>query len=178
MSDLFRSGAVTLHSGGRSTYLIDCAALTQNSWKTLADNLAARVPPFGTVTGVPRGGLPFAEALWGHCVCGACGGRRASHGAPGCCTDFVAHKDRLIVDDVCTTGKSLNDARDTAALQISVPTAIHGGVVFARGPWPEWVTPLYVDGDVLAGMLQNLREQIAQAVRRLGPANPWTRRPS
>jgi len=112
---LFRSGNFTLHSGLETFWKIDCDGLTWADWYTLARMAALEfLPAFGEVEGVPRGGIPFANALEQYGV----------RGGP-----------LLIADDVCTTGASLEKQRaGRAAL---------GVVVFARGRVPSWVTPLF-----------------------------------
>jgi hypothetical protein len=80
--------------------------------------LAERLPPFGSVVGVPRGGLPLAEVLQPY---------RARSGP------------LLIVDDVCSTGSSMEEVRKQYEQH-----ACFGAVVFARGSVvPDWITPLF-----------------------------------
>jgi hypothetical protein len=114
---LFNLGDFKLHSGGVSRWKIDCDALTADDWAALALMLAERLPPFGWPLGVPRGGLPLARAL-------------ERYATPG-------HAAALIVDDVCSTGASMEAFRR----QIRKPN--FGAVVFSRGPTPDWVTPLF-----------------------------------
>lgn len=112
---LFTLGNRRLHSGELTDWKIECDALTDQDYDALARMLAQRLPAFGAVEGVPRGGLRLMEAL-----------------AP------YANKDSyplLIVDDVLTTGGSLETHRDGRP-------AI-GAVLFARGACPPWVTPLF-----------------------------------
>ena len=111
---LFRRGDFTLHSGGRSNFRIDCDALTDNDWETLAVLIASKVT-FGVVIGVPTGGFMLAQKLAPYITKG--GGT-------------------LIVDDVLTTGISMEEMRK------NYPGAI-GIVVFARGKCPDWITPLF-----------------------------------
>jgi orotate phosphoribosyltransferase len=118
---LFRLGDFTLHSGTRSSFKIDCDALTDGDWAALAVMLKERLPPFGPVVGVARGGLKLAAAL-------------AAHSSKRCPTV-------LVCDDVLTTGGSMGEVR--ARVLSSVSTAVVGAVVFARGPCPDWVTPLF-----------------------------------
>lgn len=114
MAALFRGGNFRLHSGSQVGWLIDCNALTAEDWDTLAALMAARLPWFGTVEGVPRGGLAFAEAL-------------RPHARPG--------SGLLIADDVCTTGASLERQRNGRPAL--------GVVLFARGSCPAWVIPVF-----------------------------------
>lgn len=112
---LFRIGDFALHSGDRSRWKIECDSLTDEDWAALALMVVERVKPFTAVRGVPRGGLKLAKALEPY--------RSFGNGV-------------LIVDDVLTTGASMEQARrgrDSA----------QGAVVFARGECPDWVTPLF-----------------------------------
>ena len=111
---LFRLGDFTLHAGAASRWKIDCEALTPGDWEALAAIAAEILPPFGAVEGVPRGGLPFADAL------------RAHAAADGWL---------LIAEDVVTSGASMERVRaGREAL---------GVCAFARGPCPDWVLPLF-----------------------------------
>jgi hypothetical protein len=110
---LFVPGEFVAHSGDTLRWKIECDALTGRDWEALALAAVEVLPPFGGVEGVPRGGLAFARAL-------------AEHSTPG--------GPLLIADDVCTTGASLDEHR-------AGRDAI-GVVAFARGPVPDWVTPL------------------------------------
>lgn len=119
MSNLFQSGDFTLHSGQRSNFKIDCDALTDADWETLAVMAVERLEYFTAVEGVPRGGLKLAAALEKHKTT---------------CADFEPQL--LIVDDVLTTGASMEKQRadrDTTGI-----------VVFARGPLLPWVKALFV----------------------------------
>lgn len=111
---LFRLGDFRLAGGGRSAWKIECDALGATDWAALAQIAASRVPPFGSVVPVPRGGIPFAEALAAH----------ATEGPP------------LVADDVLTTGGSVRRALEGGA-------GAHAVVVFARGPVPVGVTALF-----------------------------------
>jgi orotate phosphoribosyltransferase len=110
-----------LHSGERSRVKIDCDALTDDDWECLAFLLRERLPPFGPVVGVPRGGLKLAAAL-------------LPHSSKDCPTV-------LIVDDVLTTGGGVEGVRARIASSLTNP--IVGAVVFARGLCPPWVYPLF-----------------------------------
>ena len=120
---LFRSGPATLHSGGVSNFKIDCDALTDADWQALANMIGDRVGRFSRVVGIPRGGWKLAEAMR-PLTCSA--------------TDPV-----LIVDDVLTTGRSMEDTRQ-AMVTTGETREIKGAVVFARGPVPDWIMPLVV----------------------------------
>lgn len=81
--NLFQLGNFTLSSGNPSAWNIECEALTPADWATLAYLTAQRAKEFRDVVGVPRGGLPFADALRPYAV----------DAGP-----------ILVVDDVLTTG--------------------------------------------------------------------------
>lgn len=116
---LFRLGDFTLSSGEPSPFKIDCDALTEGDWEAAAAMLARRLPPFSSVEGIPSGGLPLAAAMRRH----------ARWGGDG---------NLLLVDDVLTTGGSMERARKRYPGRRVV-----GAVLFARGPCPDWVTPLF-----------------------------------
>lgn len=59
---LFHSGHFLLPSGSLSSYKIDCDALTDEGWETLARIIAGRFH-FDNVAGVPTGGLKLVPAL-------------------------------------------------------------------------------------------------------------------
>lgn len=121
---LFQRGDFTLHSGEKSGIKIDCDALTDTDLDTIAWMLVGRLPAFGSVEGVPQGGLRLARILE----------RYTTMGHP------------LIVDDVYTTGASMEAQRGDRMA--------HGAVIFARREPPPWivplltVTPLHNDGEV------------------------------
>ena len=120
LAALFQSGSFALHSGGLSNWKIDCDALSDADIETLALMIAEEVGDFGTVEGVPSGGLRLSRVLAVH----------------------VSEGPLLIVDDVLTTGESMEEQRaDREAV---------GAVIFARGMCPSWVTPLFAFGSILA----------------------------
>ena len=119
MAALFQLGNFTLHSGARSCWKIDCDALTPEDWAALAAMAVEILPSFHRVTGVRRGGWPFAQAL--------------RHYQSGRVEDG-----HLIVDDVWTTGDSV---RKLCPQGLS--PSKRACVVFARGPVDEWVTALF-----------------------------------
>lgn len=118
--NLFQSGDFVLASGERSMWKIECDALSSAEWECLARMLVDRLPTFGWVFGVPRGGLPLADALEPY----------ANGDDPG-----------LVVDDVWTTGGTMRAFRD--AKYGDLAHGVLGAVVFARGPVDPWVTPLF-----------------------------------
>lgn len=121
--NLFQLGDFTLHSGNKSFWKIECDALTDNDWKTLAAIVADRFH-FSSVVGIPKGGKKLAWAL----------------------EEYTCHEPNcplLIVDDVLTTGISFEDfLRQLIRDGVNV-SSISGLVVFARGKCPSWVTPIF-----------------------------------
>ncbi|HJS83718.1 MAG TPA: phosphoribosyltransferase [Nitrososphaera sp.] len=96
-------------------FKIDCDALSDDEVETLAWLLSKRLPSFSSVEGVPQGGLRLATAM----------GKFAAKEGP-----------LLIVDDVFTTGGSMEEHRAGRYNVI-------GAVLFARGPCPFWIKPLF-----------------------------------
>lgn len=112
---LFQQGVFRLAQGQHSLWKIECDALTKDDWAALAMIAVDLFGRPGLVEGVPRGGLPFAEALRAH-----------------------AHfSGRLwIVDDVLTTGGTMERHR---AGRDAV-----GVVVFARyEPRQPWIRAIF-----------------------------------
>jgi len=111
---LFQLGDFVSHNGNVLKWKIECEALNIYDWHCLAHIISHILPSFGLTEGVPRGGLMLAESLRYYIV------------SPG---------PLLIVDDVLTTGKSMEEQRaGRAAL---------GVVVFARAQCPKWITPVF-----------------------------------
>lgn len=118
MTTLFQTGYFILHSGQRSNFKIDCDALSDEDIKSLA-NIISRKFVFRKVIGIPRGGLRLAKAL----------------------EKFVDITSEiiLIVDDVLTTGQSMEEAR----AEFSKEGNVWGVVIFARNRPPDWVVPIF-----------------------------------
>jgi hypothetical protein len=124
---LFEAGSFKLHSGGESMWRINLEALEDSELKVLAALGRRIVGPFSDVEGIPRGGLRLAEAMveW---------------------IDLeppAGQGPLLIVDDVLTTGRSIEGA--WAAARAARPgIAVKGLVAFARGPLPPWVRAIFI----------------------------------
>jgi len=112
---LFVAGDFVLHSGGLSYWKIDCDALADSDTETLALLIAQQ--------------FHFDRCEWV-----ATGGERLGKVLQGYLSSRLPHN-LLIVDDVLTTGASMEEQR-------AGREAI-GVVIFARGPCPSWVTPLF-----------------------------------
>jgi hypothetical protein len=121
MVDLFQKKDFLSHSGKKLHWKIECDAFSEDEWKCIALMIAENeTRPFYVAEGVPRGGLSLANAL---------NKKYASYDK----------KDPfLVVDDVFTTGKSMEDFAS-----ILPKEDYFGWVVFARNPTPKWITPLF-----------------------------------
>lgn len=114
MKQLFQLGDFRLHGGQTSPWKIDCDALSDEDLATLADWARRSIRPFGSVEGVPTGGLRFAAAL-----------------APY----VTAGEPPLIVDDVLTTGGSMEVQR--------AGRHATGLVIFARSDPQPWIKSIF-----------------------------------
>lgn len=110
---LFQRGNFTLASGKISNFKIECDVLSNDDWETLALLISERAKPFGSVFGVPRGGEKLAA----------------------CLEKYKTTGPRLLVDDVFTTGKSINKHRKKDD-QI--------WVVFARNVPPKDINSIWI----------------------------------
>ena len=119
--NLFQWGLFTLNSGAKSAWKIECDALSIDDWAALAEMVRQMVGPFSTVEGVPTGGLLLAQALKPY-------------------TSKLPDMPHLIVDDVLTTGGSMERLKTVSGGQFR---NIMGAVIFARGPCPHWIKPLF-----------------------------------
>lgn len=115
---LFQQKNITLHSGVKSDFKIECDILTDSDIETLAYLISQKFE-FSYVYGIPNGGIRLKEALSKYC-------------------DPKHTNKRLLVDDVLTTGGSMEDWKRSFD---GVP--VQGVVIFARGKCPDWVTPIF-----------------------------------
>lgn len=128
--DLFQRGNFVLNSGAVSKWRLECDALTSKDIECLAYLMHIIVGPFSSVEGVPRGGLALAEALKSYASL------------------EMANYPHIIVDDVLTTGGSMErvrkkwEIRETGREGIMPARSVKGMVVFARGKCPYWIRPL------------------------------------
>ena len=100
---LFKLGKFISHAGNELEWKIECDALSDADWDCLAKMISERTE-FGSVYGIPRGGVKLQNAL-------------EKYKTPYPCPV------RLVVDDVYTTGKSMRDVMVAGDI---------GFVVFAR----------------------------------------------
>ena len=105
-----------MHSGGTAHYKIECDALTDEDIDCLAFIIAQK-GKFSDVFGIPNGGVRLANSL-----------RK------------FADKEgvKLIVDDVLTTGTSMEEAKQKLGWSDAV-----GVVLFSRGPCADWIRPVF-----------------------------------
>ncbi len=110
---MFNFGNFKSSSGLILSWKIECDHLVAEDWECFARIVRDHVGRFGKVEGVPRGGLPFADAL----------------------QPYATKGPLLIVDDVLTTGASM-EAHRKGRLAL-------GFVLFSRGVTPGWVQPIF-----------------------------------
>lgn len=121
---LFNVGWFRLHSSKWSDFKIDCDALSPQDLHAAAAWMSRNVLlPFGKVKGIPRGGVALAHEF-----------------------ESFIDKDAeriLIVDDVSTTGASMEMAK--IGLAIHNREIVIGAVLFWRGEQapPAWISPLF-----------------------------------
>ena len=85
---LFQLGDFVSHAGKTLKWKLECDAISPKEWDCLAAMIMQyNKRSFGSVEGIPRGGIPLADALR----------KYATEGPP------------MIVDDIYTTGKSFDD---------------------------------------------------------------------
>jgi len=119
---MFNWSQFTSHSGLSLNWKVDCDSFTSEDWVCLA-TIARQLlqADYREIIGIYRGGIPFADALYER-------------------TTTWSHRVNypvLIVDDVFTTGRSMEEER----LKWKEP--VKGLVVFARNPTPAWITPIW-----------------------------------
>lgn len=119
---LFQLGDFTLHSGGKSFWKIDCDALTDEDLDCLARLITEKLE-FDDMYAIPKGGVRLCEAIIKYNPCVKSG-----------------DKTLLIVDDVLTTCKTMNEACIGWADYFD---KIIGVVIFALGRCPDWVHPIF-----------------------------------
>lgn len=117
MSNWLERKNFTMHSGEEAFFKIECDALTDEEIETFALLISKKIE-FGSVYGIPRGGVRIQNAL-------------LKYKTPSSLT-------HLIVDDVLTRGTSMEDTRSLCS-----HVDIKGCVLFARKQPPEWVEAVF-----------------------------------
>ena len=122
MDKLFQSVDFKSHSGLELKWKIECDALSDPEWFTISQMIMEISVPFKEAIGIPRGGTKLGNLL--------------NQYGTGKREDPV-----LLVDDVLTTGESMNEFKRKR--QWRNPVKYIGWVVFARNKCPDWVTALF-----------------------------------
>lgn len=119
--NLLNYGEFASHSGKKLHYKIDCDALSDEDLKSIAKTIGSRLQ-FKKVIGIPTGGVRFATELEKYVV------------------DDVNMV--VIVDDVLTTGKSMELARKQ---YLKDDENVVGIVIFNRmqESLPNWIYPIF-----------------------------------
>jgi len=122
---LFRLGRFTSHSGLVLDWKIECDDLTPEDLECLASIGYELIGDFGHVVYIPDGGARFAQAMQQWC----------SPESPRV----------LLVDDVLTTGRSMERFRDRMILHPShrPKQDVLGLVIFARTIPPPWIRAIF-----------------------------------
>ena len=120
--NLFQSVDFKSHAGLDLSWKIEMDALDDEEWVTISQMILELSEPFREAIGIPRGGTRLGKLL-------------NQHG--------TGEKDNpiLIVDDVLTTGGSMEDFKRMR--EFRNPTKYIGWVVFARGFPPQWCRALF-----------------------------------
>ena len=123
-NDLFTSINFKSHSGLNLSWKIECDVLSDPEWFTISKMIMELTPPFQRAVGIPRGGVKLGDLLNEHAT--------GNEKDPIC-----------IVDDVLTTGKSMEEFLSQYSRNRDIPFMAIGWVVFARVQTPDWVTALF-----------------------------------
>jgi hypothetical protein len=125
--DFLKHGEFLSHSGITLRYKVECDALSDATWECFASEIARATKSLGGITevhGIPSGGMKLANAL----------GRYATEGGR-----IVA-----IVDDVLTTGRSMEEKKKKLIEDGVEPGDIYGFVLVRRSQdWTNWIYPFF-----------------------------------
>tara|TARA_B100000945_G_C20407237_1_gene610683 strand:+ start:641 stop:1084 length:444 start_codon:yes stop_codon:yes gene_type:complete len=112
------------HSGGELHWKIECDALFPNEWKCIAKMIMEHEKrPFQAAIGIPRGGITLSKYL----------------------NEYSTQNPEdpyLIVDDVLTTGGSMNYFVEQY-FRNREPNEYFGWVVFSRKSPASWIKALF-----------------------------------
>lgn len=118
---LFKQGEFKSHSGLTLPFKIDCDALTDEDIECIAAHIASKIE-FNGVIGIPSGGCRLATKLMKYIK------------------DSNKRIKLLIVDDVLTTGSSMEEKKQKL---FNRNVDIIGWVIFARGELPDWIHAMF-----------------------------------
>jgi len=122
--DLFQKIEFTSHAGLDLKWKIEMDALSHGEWECITQMIMELSPPFREAIGIPRGGSVLGKLLNQHGT-----GKEED---PIC-----------IVDDVLTTGMSMNTYREEMDIERWQKSCALGWVVFARVRPPKWIKALF-----------------------------------
>ena len=127
MPHLFIRGDFVAHGGEHLPWKVECDALTQEDLETVAHAIARRYS-FSVVVGAP--GDPGS------------GGQRLENALRPYSRGIDWPLPILVVDDVLTTGQSMEAARERVKLEYYGCEA-QGVVLFARRRPPDWIGAIW-----------------------------------
>lgn len=130
---LFQWGNFTLHSGDKSWWRIDCDSLTDSEIELFAKLIRERNGNFNIAT--------YPKSHPGSCVPKLAAALQ-KYTEP----KFYDNPIILIIDDVLTTGSSMEEVKTLQNKYFQERTMvpeIYGVVLFARGKCPDWITPIF-----------------------------------
>lgn len=113
---MFDTKDFIMHSGAEGTWKIECDNLTDSDLDTLVRVITRKIR-FSEVYGIPTGGHRLADRLRKHTIPNSC---------------------LLIVDDVLTTGNSMEEAKKKFGRLNTT-----GVVIFARTKPADWIHPIF-----------------------------------
>lgn len=134
----FQLGEFKSHSGIILPWKVECSKLTPEDLDCLARIISDNVGIFHGAHGVVRGGVLLASALQKY---------KTIHPGHYSSPSESVGGTILLVDDVLTTGASMEEARESWRRLYPKPKwNITGAVIFARGPCPDWVRAVWQFG--------------------------------
>jgi orotate phosphoribosyltransferase len=142
VKDWLVRGDFQLHSGERSSFKIECDALTGEETASFAHIIRwvapvyHRVGLYQEVRGIPTGGIMLAMYL------------ESGRDLKGRGTLAKDQQVVLLVDDVYTTGQSMERARIELADEGYSYNNVVGAVMFARRKPPPWVYAVFQFNDI------------------------------
>lgn len=123
--DLFQKEDFVSHAGLDLTWKIEMDALSFEEWKCIAHMIMEHEPrPFCSTIGVPRGGMILSKIL-------------NQYSTQNFSDPY------LIVDDVLTTGGSMDEFTDSYFRNRDTKNGHFGWVVFARTKPQDWIKALF-----------------------------------